>query len=68
MEAGDVCLPVKTAVGFELYYLKDKKEKHVRSLDDMRPEIVDILRRPKYVELLNEYKTSLFDTSSILYL
>ncbi len=68
MKSGDISVPVKTAVGFELYYLKDKKEERARSLDDMRHEIVDILRRPKYVELLNEYKTTLFDASSILYL
>ena len=66
MQPDEISLPQKTAEGFELFRLQEKHDKALRSFDDRYREIVDILRRPKYDELLTEYKKSLFDEASIL--
>ena len=53
--------------GFELLKMVTKKEKRLKPLDERYREIADILRRPKYEELLTQYKQSLWDASSIVY-
>ena len=67
MEPGDISLPIEISGGFELFRLKEKTEERVLTLDERYREIADILRQPKYKELLQAYKDSLFDTASITY-
>jgi len=52
----------------EVYRLVDKKAEHLRTLEERYSEIASILRRPRYMELIKEYKEKLFATSSIQYL
>jgi len=67
MEPGDISLPIEISDGFELFRLKEKTEERVLTLDERYREIADILRQPKYEELLQAYKDSLFDAASITY-
>jgi len=67
MEPGDISLPIEISDGFELFRLVEKTEERVLTLDERYREIADILRQPKYEELLQAYKDSLFDTASITY-
>ena len=53
---------------FELLRLIEKKEAREVPLEERYAQIVDILRKPKYEELMNNYKTQLFDSVSILHL
>lgn len=65
MQAGDVEL-VKVATGYDVYRLHECKPETLKSFDDRYVEIVDILRMPKYEQLVTEYRTHLFGTSSIV--
>lgn len=67
LKKGQIYLPIETQDGFELFRLKDKKESRVVPLDERYKEIVEILKRPKYNQLMDEYKKKLFDSVSILY-
>lgn len=67
MEVGDVCEPIEIAEGFELFYLRNKRERVLLTLDERRGEIADILRRPQFETALNEYKKELFDSGAVLY-
>jgi len=68
MEPGGISLPIEiSGGGFELFRLKEKTEERARTLDERYREIADILRQPKYEELLQAYKENLFDTVSITY-
>ena len=67
MKVGDTSMPQQAADGFEVFQLKDKREATMRSLQDRYREISDVLRKPKYEQLLNEYKKQLFDNASIVY-
>jgi len=67
MKPGDISLPIEVSGGFELFRLKEKTEERLVSLDERYRDIVDVLRRPKYEELLQAYKDNLFDTASVTY-
>ena len=67
MKPGQVCLPIETFQGFELYRVIEKKPGRLRTLDERYQEIVDILIQPKYYELLGRYKESLFKEASVVY-
>lgn len=67
MAANDVSLPQATPSGFEVIKLLDKKTERVRPLQDRYREIVNILRRPKYMSMLDEYKAELQQNASIEY-
>jgi len=67
IQQGDISLPQKVAGGFEMFRLVERHEEKLRSFDDRYREIVDILRRPKYNELLTQYRKELFGEASILY-
>ncbi len=67
LAAGDVSMPQEAAEGFELYRLKDKKEEHLLTFDERYQDIAEILRQPKFQELMQNYRDALFDSASILY-
>lgn len=67
MNPGDVSLPERVQDGFELFRLVEKTPELIKSLDESYREIVDILRRPKYEELMEDYRKFLLKHSSVVY-
>jgi SurA N-terminal domain. len=67
MQPDQISDPVALENGFEIFRLKERKEQRVASLEERFKDIVDILRKPKFEELMSTYKKHLFDTTSILY-
>lgn len=68
MEPGQISLPQEVNGGFEMFKLVEKTPETVKSLEDSYREIVDILRRPKYEELMEKYKEALMKNASVVYL
>jgi parvulin-like peptidyl-prolyl isomerase len=68
MRVGACAVSGETSEGIELFKLADKKEEREQSLEERYREITDILRRPKYEELLAEYKKQLRESATIVYL
>lgn len=66
LKPGAIAQPIETEQGFELIKLKAKRGRRERSLEDRYREIADILRKPKYDELMRDYKTELFTQSAIV--
>lgn len=58
--------PVEISGGFELFRLKEKREHRLQPLEERYTEIANTLRKPRYEKLFEEYKTSLFGSSSIV--
>jgi hypothetical protein len=67
LQRGEISMPLETEHGFELYRLIDKKEGRARTLDERYNDIVNILRKPKYTELLTNFQKDLLDNASIIY-
>jgi hypothetical protein len=67
MNVGDISLPEPIQGGFELFRLVEKKAEQIKSLEESYHEIVDILRRPKYEELMEDYRNFLLKHSSVVY-
>jgi len=67
MNVDEIKIVQETADGFELVKLSAKKERRQKPLEERYREIAEILRRPKYEELLSEYKKNLLDAASIVY-
>lgn len=68
MEPNQLSAPQEIAGGFELLRLVEKNPEHLKSLDERYREIVDILRRPKYEELMQKYRDQLMNQVSIVHL
>jgi hypothetical protein len=68
MEPGAISLPRLVNDGFELFKLVEKTPQTVKSLEDSYRDIVDVLRQPKYEELMGKYKELLSKNSSVVYL
>jgi hypothetical protein len=68
MNKGDISSPQKISGGFELFKLVDKVPEHAQSLEESYREIVDILRRPKYEELMESYRQTLAKNAAVVYL
>ncbi len=67
MEPGQISEPQEVSGGFEMFKLVEKTPETVKSLEDSYREIVDILRRPKYDELMEKYKEALSKHASVVY-
>lgn len=68
LQENETSLPHETENGFELFRLKRKKPEHLRTLEERYREIADKLRKPKYEELMKEYRKELLANAFILYL
>jgi hypothetical protein len=68
MYIGACAVSSESDEGIELFKLADKKEEREQSIEERYREITDILRRPKYEELLTDYKKQLRESASIVYL
>jgi hypothetical protein len=67
MEPGEISLPHVMNGGFEIFKLIEKTPESVKSLEDSYREISDILRRPRYEELMQKYREYLADVCSVVY-
>lgn len=67
MQPDEISLPYEVNGGFELFKLVEKTEEQIKSLEDSYREIVEILRRPKYEELMEKYREHLSQISSVVY-
>ena len=63
-----VAFDVSHHLVFELLRLIEKAPEHNKTLDERYRDIVDILRRPKYEELMQKYRDQLMKQVSIIYL
>ena len=53
--------------GFEVYKVLEKRERRQKSLEEMRPFIVDTLRQPKVKKLKEAFHKELRDNATIVY-
>jgi hypothetical protein len=67
MKEGSISDPHKIAEGFELFHLKQAKPERPVPLEARYREIANILRKPRYDFLMEDYKKNLFNASSIIY-
>lgn len=67
MKTGSISHPQKVANGYEIYRLKDKKDRRLLTLDERYREIVDYLREPKFKEVFDEYVNELYKTASLIF-
>ncbi len=67
MEPGSMSPFYETPAGFEVYKLVAVKEKKLKSLESRLFEITNALKRPLYMQLLDDYKKQLFNKASIVY-
>ena len=67
MKPGDVSKPQQVNDGFALYRLKDKKERKLIPLEKRFRIIMDILREPKFKEMLDGYVNELLANASLIY-
>ena len=68
LQENETSMPHESENGFELFKLKRKKPEHLRTLEERYREIADKLRKPKYEELMKDYKKELLANAFILYL
>lgn len=64
----EISAPIKTDDGFELFYLVGKQERRLKTLEERYAAIADILRKPRYIELVNEFMQELKAKSYVQYL
>lgn len=67
MEPGTISSPEEVSGGFEMFRLVEKTPEMVKSVEESYREVVDILRRPKYEELMEKYRQFLLKSASVVY-
>jgi len=67
MAVDEIRIVRETSDEIELIQLVVQRERRLRPFEERYREIAEILRRPKYEELLSEYKQGLLDVASIVY-
>ena len=68
MKSNDYSEPIEMAHGFQVVQLVDKKERKLISLEKRYRQIVAMLRQPKVVTMMDEFKQDLRSRASIAYL
>lgn len=68
LNPGETSSVQETADGFQVFKKIADKPERVRTLDERYREISELLRKPKYDQLLNEYRQELMDTGAVKYL
>lgn len=68
MEPGEISQPEEISEGFEMFRLVSKTPEYRRTLEESYRDIVEILRRPKYEELLENYREQLLKNVSVIYM
>ena len=64
---GEISQPVQTFEGFEFFRLVNKKEERLKPLDERYGQIVTILRKPKFLELMESFQKGVRDSVSVIY-
>lgn len=59
---GQISEPVEVSGGFELFKLVQKREERIKPLDECYSQIATILRKPKYLELMNSFQKNVRDS------
>lgn len=54
--------------GFEVYRMRDRKERRLRTLQERYRDITSVLMQPKYEQMMQEYRQQLIEGASVLYL
>lgn len=67
LEVGQISQPLESMYGFELFRLVGKRPGRQKTLEERYNDIVNILRKPKYGQLLSEFQKNLIDNASIIY-
>lgn len=67
LSPNDISDPVITTDGITLFKIVDITPRRLKTLDERYAQIADLLRRPKYQEILADYKVQLYDHASIVY-
>lgn len=67
MQADEISDPIPTADGITVFKVVDVTPHRLKTLDERYAQIADLLRRPKYQEILTTYKVQLYDHASIVY-
>ncbi len=67
LEPGQISQPLDSMYGFELFRLVSKRPGRLKTLEERYNDIVAILRKPKYGQLLAEFQKNLIDNASIIY-
>ncbi len=67
MKIGQISLPFELSNGFELFKLIDKKPQCLVPLQERYDEIATLLKKPKYEQLLDQYKKELYDKATVIY-
>ncbi len=67
MKLGQLSRPIEVQNGFEVFKLVDKKPECLVPLKEQYDDIANLLKRPKYEELLDTYKQELYGKATIVY-
>ena len=62
LDQGQISEPVEVTGGFELFKLVQKREERIKPLDECYSQIATILRKPKYLELMNSFQKGVRDS------
>lgn len=66
LSAGEISLPKEVFNGFQMIRLVAKRSKRLKTLDERYGQIVNLLRQPKYNELMGTFQKELMDNASII--
>jgi hypothetical protein len=67
LAVGEISRPYAGDQGWQLYRLKEKQERRLKTLDERYTEIAALLRKPRYLKLVEEYKEFLGTVNSVFY-
>lgn len=64
---GEISQPIQTPQGFEFFRLASVKEERLKPLDERYGQIVNVLRKPKFIELMETFQKGVRDSVSVIY-
>lgn len=64
---GEISQPIQTYEGFEFFRVVNKKQEQLKSLDERYGQIVNILRKPKFIEMMETFQKGVRDSVSVIY-
>jgi hypothetical protein len=67
LAAGDISPAQDVVGGFEMFRMKEVRPERAKPLEERYQEIANLLRKPRYESLMEEYKKSLMDNAAIVY-
>lgn len=57
----------ETPEGFEVYRMRDRKERRLRTLQERYRDIASVLMQPRYQQMMDEYRKQLMNGASLLH-